>query len=120
MNYDPNDFAGDEGIYLAEKVFDEKFENNPIVTKLKMKSFDASRLFELDSLDFVYIDGNHQYEFIKSDLENYYPRVKKGGIISGHDYEWKGTPDVKKAVDEFFKKPPLKKYADHSWLYIKE
>ena len=120
MGYDPNDFAGDEGIYLAEKVFDEKFKNNPIVTKLKMKSFDASRLFELDSLDFVYIDGNHKYEFIKSDLMSYYPRVKKGGIISGHDYEWKGTPDVKRAVDEFFNKPPIKKYPDHSWIYIKE
>ena len=70
--------------------------------------------------DFLYIDGNHRYEAVKSDLINYYPRVKKGGIISGHDYEFEGTPDVKKAVDEFFKKPPLKKYADHSWLYIKE
>ena len=36
--------------------------------------------------DFVYIDGDHSYEGSKSDLKNYYPKVKRGGVISGHDY----------------------------------
>jgi len=39
-----------------------------------------------DSLDFVYIDGNHSYEFVKKDIENYYPKIKPGGIIGGHDF----------------------------------
>lgn len=39
-----------------------------------------------DSLDFVYVDGNHDYEFVKNDIENYYPLLKKGGVIGGHDF----------------------------------
>lgn len=43
-------------------------------------------LFENESLDFVYIDANHAYDFVKEDIELWYPKVKKGGIVSGHDY----------------------------------
>ena len=39
-----------------------------------------------DNLDFVYIDGNHTYEFVKSDIELYYPKLRKGGVIGGHDF----------------------------------
>jgi len=39
-----------------------------------------------DNLDFVYIDGNHDYEFVKKDIELYYPKVKKNGVIGGHDF----------------------------------
>jgi len=53
----------------------------------------------------VYIDGNHLYEFVKSDLELYYHKVRSGGYIAGDDYEiggwWKSG--VKLAVDEFVK-----------------
>ena len=43
-------------------------------------------LFEDESLDFVYIDANHSYDYIKADMEMWYPKLKKGGIFSGHDY----------------------------------
>jgi len=43
-------------------------------------------LFDEDSLDFVYIDGNHEYSFVKEDISLWYPKVKKGGIVSGHAY----------------------------------
>jgi len=36
--------------------------------------------------DFVYIDGDHSYKGAKSDLKNYYSKVKRGGVIAGHDY----------------------------------
>jgi hypothetical protein len=39
-----------------------------------------------NNLDFVYIDGNHQSPFIDDDIKNYYPKIKSGGIIGGHDY----------------------------------
>ena len=57
-----------------------------------------------EELDFVYIDANHSYPYVKKDIENYYPLIKKGGIISGHDYkpnELLIAPDVIKAVSEF-------------------
>ena len=38
-----------------------------------------------DNLDFVYIDGNHQYEFVAKDIKTYYPKLKKGGVLGGHD-----------------------------------
>ena len=61
--------------------------------------------FSDDSFDWVYIDGNHLYEFVKSDLELYYHKVRSGGYIAGDDYEiggwWKSG--VKLAVDEFLK-----------------
>lgn len=39
-----------------------------------------------DSLDFIYIDGDHSYEGAKADIHNYFPKVKKGGLIIGDDY----------------------------------
>lgn len=38
-----------------------------------------------DNIDFLYIDGNHSYKYVYSDLKNYYPKVKTGGIIMGDD-----------------------------------
>jgi hypothetical protein len=51
-----------------------------------------------DDLDFVYIDGNHSYPFVKKDIELYYPKIKSRGVIGGHDY---AVLDVQKAVREF-------------------
>lgn len=53
---------------------------------LRMKSIHAADLFEDSSLDFVYIDANHKYEFVKEDIEFWYPKVKPGGLLLGHDY----------------------------------
>ena len=79
-------------------------------------SVDASRLFSDGSLDFCYIDASHDKPNVTMDLEAWYPKVKSGGIVAGHDYvdgmyEW---PDgfvkfeVKTAVDEFFKDKNVK------------
>lgn len=120
-NYDPNDISGDSDILLAEKVFDAKFKYNPIIEKIKAKSTDVADRFEDESIDFIYIDGNHQYEMVKQDLENYVPKIKKGGIIAGHDYGGhKHTEGTKQAINEFFGKEPEKVYEDCSWVYIKE
>lgn len=43
-------------------------------------------LFDDNSLDFVYIDGNHAYEFVKEDIQLWFKKVKEGGLVSGHDY----------------------------------
>lgn len=59
--------------------------------------------FEDSYFDWIYVDGNHLYEYVKQDLELYYPKVKDGGYIAGDDYGIPGYWDngVKKAVDEF-------------------
>lgn len=43
-------------------------------------------VFEDESLDFVYIDGNHAYDYVKQDIEKWWPKVKPGGLVMGHDY----------------------------------
>lgn len=64
-------------------------------------SVNASKMFEDGSVDFVFIDASHEYADVKEDILAWMPKVKKGGVIAGHDYADKGT-GVKRAVDELF------------------
>ena len=50
------------------------------------RSIEAVDSFSDESLDFVFIDANHKYEYVKADLEAWYPKVRQGGIIAGDDY----------------------------------
>lgn len=63
----------------------------------------AVQNFEDESLDFVYIDGNHKYDFAMLDIIFWERKVRKGGIVSGHDYynDWNHNVGVKKAVDDY-------------------
>ena len=120
MGYDPGDTTSGDGLPLAEQAFDKRFKDNQTVVKVKKFSNDAVSMFADNSIDFLYIDGDHRYEFCKQDLQNYVPKVKSGGILAGHDYGWGGKDGVTKAVDEFFKEKPLKHYADNSWIFLKK
>jgi glycosyltransferase involved in cell wall biosynthesis len=48
-----------------------------------------------NSLDFVYIDGEHTWDYVIVDLVTWYRKVRKGGIISGHDFEYRGDFNLK-------------------------
>lgn len=54
------------------------------------------------NLDFVYIDADHSYEGVAKDLGLWFPKVRTGGVIGGHDYGHPNFPGVKRAIDEFF------------------
>lgn len=71
------------------------------------KSFDVMNNFPDNYFDFVYIDGDHSYEGVKNDLEISYHKVKKNGIICGHDYAFNFL-GVMNAVNEFVEKHNLK------------
>jgi len=75
-------------------------------------SSSAASKFKDGQLDFVYIDAQHHYEAVKEDIQLWYPKVKKGGIVAGHDYLDGKIGDsefgVKKAVDEFARENNLK------------
>ena len=62
-------------------------------------SDNAVSKFDDESLDFVFVDGLHTYEQVLKDCENYYPKIKKGGFIIGHDFA--RIQGVNKAVREF-------------------
>lgn len=70
---------------------------------IKKFSMDAVRDFEDESLDFVYIDGNHEYKFVKEDIEEWTKKVRKGGIVAGDDYYMTraGNMGVIQAVHEY-------------------
>ena len=72
------------------------------VSPLRMLSIEAVSLFSDASLDFVYIDGDHSYEGVLTDLRAWFPKLKPGCLFAGHDYS---TDSVKQAVEEFFGGP---------------
>ena len=58
----------------------------PNCTIIRKTSMEAVGDFADGSLDFVYIDANHEFKFIAEDLSEWTKKVRKGGIVSGHDY----------------------------------
>lgn len=54
--------------------------------------------FEDESIDIIYIDGDHSYEAVLIDLTLFYPKIKEGGLIIGDDYNEGG---VKQAIEEY-------------------
>jgi predicted O-methyltransferase YrrM len=71
------------------------------VTLVRKFSMDALDNFEMDSLDFVYIDGNHTFDYCCSDIIFWSRKVKPGGVVAVHDYmpgTWHG---VMQAVDAY-------------------
>jgi hypothetical protein len=74
------------------------------------------------SLDFVYIDALHDYHSVLQDIGGWWPKVKVGGWIGGHDYvpqniEWSR---VMEAVDKFFGGSLPEVFPDSSWLIRKD
>lgn len=97
-------------------------------------SVEAAKQFEDGYFDFVYIDALHDYKSVLADLEAWYPKVRKGGMLSGHDYqylekpmkEFNGAFEVEFAVKDFMKKHDIKRnifltrgLSYSSWFIIK-
>jgi methyltransferase family protein len=81
-----------------------KFANRPEVSVHRMSSVAAAANFSDRQFDWVYIDGDHSRAAVLADLEAWYPKVRKGGFVTGDDYHWideAGLPSVKLAVQEF-------------------
>jgi Methyltransferase domain len=72
-------------------------------------SGDVLKQFKDGYFDWIYIDGNHYYDFVRKDLELAYVKVKPGGYITGDDYTW-GEEEafpVKRAVQDFVKEKSI-------------
>lgn len=70
-----------------EAVFEEAARNcdNPRCKLLRCYAEDVAPTVDDYSLDFVYIDGNHAGEAVKRDIDLWWPKVRPGGILGGHD-----------------------------------
>jgi len=109
---DPVEFANQ---YNLDQLYDRtsaRFHQWPGATLRRQTGVAASKLFSDSELDFVYIDGDHSYEFVSTDIKAWWPKVKSGGILAGHDYT-PGNPakghiyGVIQAVTEFAEKYAL-------------
>jgi len=70
-------------------------------TIVRADSMDAVWAVPEGSLDFVYIDGNHEFDYVMSDLVWWAKRVRYGGVVSGHDYFRFRGAGVVSAVDAY-------------------
>lgn len=86
---------------------------------IRMTSDDAVNQFEDSSVDFVFIDGLHEYEQVLKDCKNYWPKLKSSGLFSGHDYQV--ISGVRRAVDEFAetKQKKISTAQNDVWYYYK-
>lgn len=71
----------------------------------RLASIEAASRFRTHSLDFVYLDARHYYDAVIQDIEAWFPKVRPGGILAGHDYLDGVLPSgqfgVKSAVDDW-------------------
>ena len=120
--------------YVMQKVV-EKIKRKCHKIDIKILRGDHSILvkeFDNEYFDYVYIDSDHSYECVKKDINQWYPKIKEGGIIAGHDYCKRtvkrdtGTTvfGVIKAVDEFITNNRINNFyvtpLCQSWIIIKE
>jgi MMP 1-O-methyltransferase len=106
----------------------EKYSVDHLITPIRGCSWEVATGFPDDYFDMVYIDGGHGFETCLNDLVAYWPKIKPGGILAGHDYwsdkkmeerpNWSHFPGVRKAVDTFSDamKIPFELY-DYSYIF---
>lgn len=101
--------------YDLEDIYNTYIKNTKHIkyyNTIVCESDKAASLFYENSVDCLFIDAGHSYTSVKADIEAWLPKMKNGGIMSGHDYgAWEG---VKKAVDEKF--PILDKVENDCWF----
>lgn len=131
----------------SQKILDECFRKSTERLKpfncelIRKTSMDAVKDFNDNSLDFVFIDGNHSFEYVVEDIAKWEKKVKPGGIVSGHDYWnsidlkdsqlWVKHPtqiermklcQVKDAVDAWMKTNRINPWfltTDPCWIYVR-
>lgn len=96
-----------EDIIIKDELFNTFLKNTePVknyIKTIRKSSEEASKDFEDNSLDFIFIDAGHSYEDVKNDLDKWYPKLKENGIIAGHDFS-QAWPGVIMAVNEWASK----------------
>lgn len=128
----------EHGVYADAMNNIKGYEDRAIM--IRATSEVGSQLFDTESLDFAYIDANHAYDYVVQDIQLWWPKVKKGGWLCGHDYigmDWYNDPTfapnrkdkhiwngdfyhgvfgVNPAVDEFSKANQLNGFVTKEWF----
>lgn len=94
----------DKWDYPSEKIYDDFIKNinnafvGDIINPIKTLSTEASKIYNDNSLDFVFIDADHSYSAVKNDIKYWFPKIKEKCMIVGHDV-W--DDNVKQAYIDF-------------------
>jgi hypothetical protein len=119
FGYDPNDaFCSDVERYLGLKgqsALDQLFQGVSLSLEkyqgrariVRMDSITFANSLENDSQSLVFLDNNHTQKYVSQELNSWWPKVKRMGVLCGDDY-W--MADVSKAVDEFVEANNLQLY----------
>jgi len=98
-----------------KKEFETRIEPYTYQTKIRIihdLSVNAARNTPDESFDFIYIDGDHDYDPVLTDIKSWYPKLKPGGWFCGHDYSH--LAQVKDAFDEYFTGLEITSFNDSS------
>lgn len=111
--------------YIYE-IFQINLRKQGVLDKIRIvkeNSDKAASRFADEYFDFVYIDADHHYESVLKDIKAWYPKVKNGGIIAGHDYYNKADMKAKEAVDKLVQEkylPKIKEAKGSVWYSVKK
>jgi len=112
--YDGGDVASFQApmkwVFNAWKKRTEVFPN---IRCSRTTSKDAAVHFEDGSLDFVYVDGDHRHEAVVADLNLYLPKLRKGGVMAGHDLSFNSVQMALR--DVFGEKTEFTVFEGDSW-----
>jgi SAM-dependent methyltransferase len=84
----------------------------PNVSLLRETSMEAVKRFDDNSIDFVYIDGNHSFKYVAEDICEWVKKVKPGGFVCGHDYIYANPTNfhVHYVIDAYIASHAIKKF----------
>lgn len=84
-----------------KKMFETNMRTMNLLSSIKVHTMDSSasaQLFDDEEVDFCFVDASHVAADVKKDIEAWWPKIKQGGVLGGHDYTW---GSVKGVVNEF-------------------
>lgn len=124
LEHQQGEFAEDAGIVVQGSIF-PLFKSYlarvlPRINPIEMDSIEASKRFADGSLDLVFLDAGHEYASIRADIEAWFPKVRSGGIIAGHDFSpsWPGVLRAVTTFEPFTKKEILQ--VKNCWIHHKD
>lgn len=115
----PGELTTAHSLATVKDIFLDFMENMKVhegkFTAIRSLSVEAAKLFENSSVDFIFIDADHSYQAVRSDIETWQPKLTDTGIIAGHDYT-SGWDGVRKAVNAKFGRENIL-VMGRSWIY---
>jgi predicted O-methyltransferase YrrM len=113
------EFGSFEGLFKEVNLMLSQFGDRTQL--IRKTSSDALKEFLDESLDFIFLDANHEFDSVYSDISSWFPKIKKGGIFMGHDWDHGNFPGTTKAVKKYFANIKIETFSApyHIWYVVK-